>query len=64
MLHDFEESTALRDRFAESEMPVLMSRRVGETIEFFYLDTEPALKLIIESGSGHAIELTPDYVYP
>ena len=64
MLHDFEESTALKERFAEAGMPVLMSGRFGETIEFFYVDTEPSLKIILESGSGHAIELAPDYVYP
>ena len=64
MLHDFDESTALKQRFAERGTPVLMSGRIGETIEFFYLDTEPSLKIILESGSGHAIELTPDYVYP
>ncbi len=64
MLHDLEESTVLKERFAEGGMPILMSGRIGETIEFFYVDTEPSLKLIIESGSGHAIELTPDYVYP
>jgi methylmalonyl-CoA/ethylmalonyl-CoA epimerase len=64
MLHDFEESTQLKNRFDEVGAPVLMGGRIGETIEFYYLDTEPALKLIIESGSGHAIDLVPDYVYP
>ncbi|MCU1490913.1 MAG: hypothetical protein JWM85_2318 [Acidimicrobiaceae bacterium] len=64
MLHDFEESNELRRRFADSGMPVLMSGRIGENIEFFYLDTEPSLKIILESGSGHAIDLKPDYVYP
>jgi catechol 2,3-dioxygenase-like lactoylglutathione lyase family enzyme len=64
MLHDFDESTELKRRFAEIGSPVLMGGRIGETIEFFYLDTEPSLKIIIESGSGHAIDLVPDYVYP
>ena len=41
-----------------------MSGRIGETIEFYYIDTEPSLKIILESGSGHAIELVPDHVYP
>ena len=27
-----------------------MGGRIGETIEFYYLDTEPSLKIIIESG--------------
>jgi hypothetical protein len=64
MLHDFEESTQLKRRFEEIGAAVLMSGRIGETIEYFYLDTEPSLKIILESGSGHAIDLVPDYTYP
>ncbi|MBV8733432.1 MAG: VOC family protein [Solirubrobacterales bacterium] len=64
MLHDFDESTRLKERFAEVGASVLMGGRIGETIEFYYLDTEPSLKIILESGSGHAIDLVPDYVYP
>jgi methylmalonyl-CoA/ethylmalonyl-CoA epimerase len=64
MLHDAGESTDLKARFAEVGASVLMGGRIGETIEFFYLDTEPSLKVIIESGSGHAIDLVPDYTYP
>ena len=41
-----------------------MGGRIGETIEFYYLDTEPLLKVIIESGSGHAVDLKPAYTYP
>ena len=43
---------------------VLMGGRIGETIEFYYLDTEPMLKFVLESGSGHAIDLTPVRTYP
>jgi len=64
MLHDFDESTELKKRFADIGAPVLMGGRIGDTIEFYYLDTEPSLKIILESGSGHAIDLVPDYVYP
>jgi methylmalonyl-CoA/ethylmalonyl-CoA epimerase len=64
MLHDFGESKELRRLFADQGMNVLMGGRIGETIEFYYLDTEPQLKIILESGSGHAIDLVPDYVYP
>jgi hypothetical protein len=64
MLHDFAESDRLKQRFAEADAAVLMGGRIGESIEFYYLDTEPTLKIIIESGSGHAIDLVPDYVYP
>ena len=41
-----------------------MGGRIGETIEFYYLDSEPMLKIVLESGSGHAIELTPVRTYP
>ncbi len=64
MLHDFDESTMLKEKFAEVGADVLMGGRIGEAIEFYYLDTEPSLKIILESGSGHAIDLVPDYVYP
>ena len=64
MLHDFDESTELKKKFDEIGSSVLMGGRIGETIEFFYLDTEPSLKIILESGSGHAIDLIPDYTYP
>jgi methylmalonyl-CoA/ethylmalonyl-CoA epimerase len=64
MLHDFDESTALKQKFFEVGASVLMGGRIGESIEFYYLDTEPSLKIILESGSGHAIDLVPDYVYP
>jgi hypothetical protein len=43
---------------------VLMEGRIGETIHFYYLDTEPLLKVIFESGTGHAVDLTPSRVYP
>ena len=43
---------------------VLMGGRIGDTIEFYYLDTEPTLKFVLESGSGHAIDLTPVRTYP
>ena len=64
MLHDFDESNELKSKFAAQGANVLMGGRIGETIEFYYLDTEPSLKIILESGSGHAIDLVPDYVYP
>jgi hypothetical protein len=43
---------------------VLMEGRIGETILFCYLDTEPLLKVIFESGIGHAVDLKPSRVYP
>jgi len=64
MLHDRDESTHLKKKFAELGATVLMGGRIGETIEYYYLDTEPSLKIVLESGSGHAIDLVPDYTYP
>jgi methylmalonyl-CoA/ethylmalonyl-CoA epimerase len=43
---------------------VLMSGRIGDSIEFYYLNTGPMLKWVLESGSGHAIDLKPTYLYP
>jgi hypothetical protein len=41
-----------------------MGGRIGASIEFYYVDTSPMLKFVLESGSGHAIDLEPTYVYP
>jgi methylmalonyl-CoA/ethylmalonyl-CoA epimerase len=64
MAHTQEESNAIKARFAAMGADVLMGGRIGESIEFYYLDTEPLLKVIIESGSGHAVDLNPAYTYP
>jgi catechol 2,3-dioxygenase-like lactoylglutathione lyase family enzyme len=58
------ESDATKQRFEEMGAPVLMEGRIGETIHFYYLDTEPLLKVILESGTGHAVDLRPSRVYP
>ena len=55
---------ALLKQFDELGMRETMSGSIGESIRYFYLDTEPMLKFILESGSGHAIDLKPTYVYP
>jgi methylmalonyl-CoA/ethylmalonyl-CoA epimerase len=60
-----EESEAVKQEFAEAGISVTASGRIGDHIEWYYLDTEPAFKCIIESGSGHAIDfMTPEAVYP
>jgi hypothetical protein len=64
MHHSFEESEVTKKRFKGMGAEVLMSGRIGDTIEFYYLDTEPMLKIILESGSGHAIDLKPVRTYP
>ena len=64
MKHTAEESDQFKKDMAKQGMGVLMGGRIGETIEFYYLDTVPVLKIIVESGSGHAIDLKPSRQYP
>jgi methylmalonyl-CoA/ethylmalonyl-CoA epimerase len=59
-----EESDAMRKHFAGVGADILMEGRIGETIQFYYLDTEPLLKVIFESGTGHAVDLKPVRTYP
>ena len=35
---------------------------VGASVQL--VDTSPLLKFVLESGSGHAIDLEPTYVFP
>jgi methylmalonyl-CoA/ethylmalonyl-CoA epimerase len=64
MKHTAEESEGFKKEMAARGAKILMGGRIGETIEFYYLDTVPALKIIVESGSGHAIDLKPSRVFP
>jgi catechol 2,3-dioxygenase-like lactoylglutathione lyase family enzyme len=59
-----EESEETLHHFGGLGADVLMEGRIGETIHFYYLDTGPLLKVIIESGTGHAVDLKPVRVYP
>jgi methylmalonyl-CoA/ethylmalonyl-CoA epimerase len=59
-----EESAETMEHFAGLGAEVLMEGRIGESIHFYYLDTGPLLKVIIESGTGHAVDLKPVRVYP
>ncbi|MBA2513375.1 MAG: VOC family protein [Solirubrobacterales bacterium] len=59
-----EESDATKQHFADLGAKVLMGGRIGASIEFYYLDTEPQLKVILESGTGHAVDLKPAWTYP
>ena len=54
---------ALSD-FKKNGVDVTMSGRLGEDIRFYYLDTEPVLKMTAETVSGHAISMKPAYRYP
>ncbi|MEI3612793.1 VOC family protein [Pseudogracilibacillus sp. SO30301A] len=50
--------------FEEKGYEKTMSGKIDESIEYYYLNTESRLKVIFESGSGHARSLKPDWVYP
>jgi methylmalonyl-CoA/ethylmalonyl-CoA epimerase len=54
---------ALAD-FKKNGVEVLMSGRLGEDIRFYYMDTQPVLKMVAETVSGHAISMKPLYTYP
>jgi catechol 2,3-dioxygenase-like lactoylglutathione lyase family enzyme len=64
MRHTPEESEETMRHFNGLSAEVLMEGRIGESIHYFYLDTGPLLKVIFESGTGHAVDLTPVRVYP
>lgn len=52
-------------KYLDRGMSVLMSGSIGDDIRYYYLDSEPLLKIVLESGSGHASHsLIPDWVYP
>jgi methylmalonyl-CoA/ethylmalonyl-CoA epimerase len=67
-VRDRQESARLKERFAEAGVPVLMDGLIGDSVEFYYLDTQPLLKLIVEAGAGHGeageLEFQPDRIYP
>jgi hypothetical protein len=64
MKHTIADSDLVKEHWRERGAEVLMSGRIGDSIEFYYLNTGPMLKWVLESGSGHAIDIKPTYVYP
>jgi predicted enzyme related to lactoylglutathione lyase len=59
------ESDAVKRQFAQAGIGITASARIGDQIEWYYLDTEPTFKCLIESGSGHAMDfMRPVAVYP
>jgi catechol 2,3-dioxygenase-like lactoylglutathione lyase family enzyme len=64
MKHSADDSELMKRHWHGNGAEILMSGRIGDSIEFYYLDTAPLLKFVLESGSGHAIDLKPTYVYP
>jgi hypothetical protein len=52
------------NNFKKNGIDVIMSGRLGEGIRFYYMDTDPVLKMTAETVSGHAISMNPIYTYP
>ncbi|HJB64648.1 MAG TPA: VOC family protein [Candidatus Microbacterium pullistercoris] len=59
MKHDAVEAEEL---VQELGAPKIMGGRTADSIEFYYLDARPELGVVIESGSGHAIDIEPTRV--
>jgi hypothetical protein len=57
MMHSKAEAAALKQRFDGLGIETLTSGRLGEDLEYYYFDTQPLLKMILETGSGHSKEL-------
>ena len=55
---------ALHQEFADLGVRDLLSGGIGQTSRFFFLDSEPTLKFILESGSGDGSDVAPTYIYP
>lgn len=64
MQHSWEDSAAFKEHWAHQGVDILMYGKIGDSIEFYYLDTAPMIGFVLESGSGHAIEMKPTRVYP
>jgi catechol 2,3-dioxygenase-like lactoylglutathione lyase family enzyme len=55
---------AALENFKKDGFEILMEGRLGENLRFYYLDTDPVLKIITETLTGHAISMKPMYTYP
>jgi hypothetical protein len=65
MFDTAEESDKCKEAFARHGIDVTMDARIGDHIEYYYLNTEARFKCAIESGSGHALDyMKPAYTYP
>jgi methylmalonyl-CoA/ethylmalonyl-CoA epimerase len=64
MLETREESERVKAQFAASGIAIMAIGHIGD-IEWYFLDTEPGFKCVIESGSSHAFEsMRPTAAYP
>jgi hypothetical protein len=54
----------IRARFEAAGYTVLMGGKLGGSTEFYYLDTEPVMKVIVELAGGSPADLEPIATYP
>jgi methylmalonyl-CoA/ethylmalonyl-CoA epimerase len=65
MFRTREESEQVKEEFRRLGIGITAVGRIGSHIEWYYLDTQPGFKCVIESGSGHALDfMPPAEVYP
>jgi len=64
VVNSTEDVDAALANFKKNGVEVTMEGRLGENIRFYYLATDPVLKMTAETVSGHAISMKPIYRYP
>jgi methylmalonyl-CoA/ethylmalonyl-CoA epimerase len=65
MFKTHEESDRVIEQFRKMGLERTAVGHIGDHIQWYYLDTQPGFKCIIESGSGHALDfMKPVSVYP
>lgn len=65
MFNTREESERVKAQFASDGIGITAAGRIGEEIEWYFLDTELPFKCVIESGSGHTFgSHVPHATYP
>jgi hypothetical protein len=57
-------SAAFRREWEARGIGVIQDGRLGDTVEYYYLDTEPYLSFILESGSGPPEDMVVSRYYP
>ena len=65
MFETAEESERVKRQFAAGGIGITALSHIGDHIEWYFLDTEPTFKCVVESGSGHAHDFEMPYTtYP
>jgi hypothetical protein len=54
----------VRRQLEERGFEVVMAGKIGDSTEFYYLDTEPVTKVMLELAGGSPADLTPIATYP